>query len=54
MWYRESVRLVNKDLKIDSHLKEMVYTGVPSFADKEWVCHTCYNAIKSNKLPKCA
>ena len=32
----------------------MVFTGVISFGNKEWVCHTCYNSIKNNKLPKCA
>ena len=54
MWYRESVQLVNPNLKIASYLKEKVFTGKISFGGKEWVCHTCYNAIKTNKLPKCA
>ena len=54
MWYRESVQLVNPNLKASSHLKDMVFTGKISAAGKEWVCHTCCNSIRMNKLPKCA
>ena len=54
MMYRESVRIVPKPAKIPEDLKCKTLTGVKSVGNKEWVCHTCFSAIKKQKLPSCA
>jgi hypothetical protein len=52
LWYRESVSSTahcsNSDLKLK------VFTNVLSEQNKEWLCHTCLNYIKKEKLPPLA
>ena len=54
MFYRETVRITPKSVNIDNRLKEKLITGVRSADDKEWICHTCYNALRNKKIPCCA
>ena len=49
LWYRESVRLTS--FSVNEDLAAKCITGVKSGNDKEWICNTCTNSLKRNKIP---
>ena len=51
LWYRQSVRLANVPVTVEEDLRTKCITGMKSVNDKEWICNTCFNTLKKNKMP---
>ena len=52
LWFKESVAPIHRVESADKSLLSKCITGVKSFDEKEWICHTCANSILHNRLPK--
>ena len=50
-WFRKSV--VPASVK-QTNLERKCYQGILSKDDKEWICNTCSNNLKNNKIPSCS
>jgi hypothetical protein len=50
-WFCDSVVNVSTFKKSASPSVNMYLTNLKSVEDKEWICHTCLNSSKCNKIP---
>ena len=54
LWYRQSVCIAKSSITSDKDLAEKCITGVKSVDDKEWLCNTCCNTLRQNRMPSLA
>ena len=52
-WFRKRISML-KNIHIPVQSKRLYCTKFTSVNDEEWVCHTCFNALRDGKIPKLA
>ena len=50
-WFRKSVSML-KNTHIPVQNRRLYYTKFTSVNGEEWVCHTCLNSLRDDKVPK--
>ncbi len=54
LWYKHSLVRVETVLKLDNEAVLRCIKTEEHCCTVQWVCHTCYNHLKQNKVPVCA